>query len=212
MDAVTALYIKVCGFSSDRTVDAAVQVGVQAIGFVLVPSARQVSVELARTLAARVPASIDVVAVVREVDDSAVHDAISIGARFIQGGGQAECPPSLLHLRAYLDDAALDLPIDVDPVLVDGPRAGSGTPADWARVSRWARRRPLILAGGLCPSTVGSAIAQVRPYGVDVSSGIESALGEKDPELIRAFVVAARAAHALLSSRDRALSAQLELP
>ena len=79
-------------------------------------------------------------------------------------------------------------------VLFEAARSGQGERADWERAAALAARTHLILAGGLTPENVGEAIRRVRPFGVDVSSGVESAPGVKDPARIAAFVAAARAA------------------
>jgi phosphoribosylanthranilate isomerase len=79
-------------------------------------------------------------------------------------------------------------------VLVDGPLGGGrGVAADTNRVAAVAQLRPVVLAGGLTPDTVGPSIARVRPFGVDVSSGVEQAPGVKDPARIHAFLQAVRA-------------------
>jgi len=79
-------------------------------------------------------------------------------------------------------------------LLYEGPASGTGRTGDWQAARELARSRELILAGGLTAANVGNAIAQVRPYGVDVSTGVESKPGLKDPEKIEAFVRAARRA------------------
>ncbi|MCF7838874.1 MAG: phosphoribosylanthranilate isomerase [Candidatus Marinimicrobia bacterium] len=83
-------------------------------------------------------------------------------------------------------------------VLVDtvrgAVRGGTGQPGDWDLAARAARRRPLVLAGGLRPANVAEAIGRVQPAGVDVSSGIEAAPGRKDHELLRAFCEAVKSA------------------
>jgi phosphoribosylanthranilate isomerase len=83
--------------------------------------------------------------------------------------------------------------------LYEGAVSGAGTTADWSQAVSLARRGELVLAGGLDAANVGDAIARVRPFGVDVSSGVESSRGVKDPARIREFVSAARAAHARLA-------------
>jgi phosphoribosylanthranilate isomerase len=88
-------------------------------------------------------------------------------------------------------------------VLVEGPRSGSGQVADWTAAAELAARLPVVLAGGLHAGNVGAAIAAVRPWGVDVSSGVESAPGVKDAALIRDFLNAARAASGLQAAADR---------
>ena len=80
------------------------------------------------------------------------------------------------------------------PFLYEGAKSGQGEAVDWSRAAEIARRGDMILAGGLGPDNVSAAIAIVRPFGVDVSSAVESAPGVKDPELIEAFIQAARAA------------------
>ena len=78
--------------------------------------------------------------------------------------------------------------------LYEGAASGSGLLADWREAAALARQAELVLAGGLTPANVAEAVTAVRPFGVDVSSGVEDAPGHKDPERIRAFVAAARAA------------------
>jgi phosphoribosylanthranilate isomerase len=79
-------------------------------------------------------------------------------------------------------------------LLFEGPRSGIGEVADWSSARMLASMHRLILAGGLSPANVNDAIAQVRPFGVDVSSGVEESPGRKSPALIESFVTTARAA------------------
>jgi phosphoribosylanthranilate isomerase len=88
-------------------------------------------------------------------------------------------------------------------MLFEGPVSGAGFPADWSAAARFARRTQLILAGGLNADNVSSAIAAVRPFGVDVSSGVESQPGVKSPHKIVQFVNAARAAFHAASASAR---------
>jgi phosphoribosylanthranilate isomerase len=80
--------------------------------------------------------------------------------------------------------------------LVEGPRSGTGQVADWAAAAAIAAQTQVVLAGGLHAGNVGAAVQAVQPWGVDVSSGVESAPGVKDAVRIREFVFAARQAHA----------------
>lgn len=102
--------------------------------------------------------------------------------------------------QANLDDMAeYDCPV----ILVDTPspgRGGSGIVGDWSAAQTAAGQRRVLLAGGLTPDNVGDAIAEVRPFGVDVASGVESAPGVKDHELVARFVTAARAAAARIGA------------
>ena len=103
--------------------------------------------------------------------------------------GTLRCPV-LPVVRA---GAALPEPLPAR-LLFEGPVSGTGETADWERARELALRTRLVLAGGLRPANVAAAIARVRPYGVDVSSGVESQPGVKSPALILEFVKAARAA------------------
>jgi phosphoribosylanthranilate isomerase len=81
-------------------------------------------------------------------------------------------------------------------ILFEGPRSGAGVPADWRQAAQVARATDLVLAGGLSSDNVAAAIRDVRPFGVDVSSGVESSPGRKSPQKIIEFVEAARRASA----------------
>jgi phosphoribosylanthranilate isomerase len=81
-------------------------------------------------------------------------------------------------------------------LLFEGARSGAGEVVDWSQAAALARRAEVILGGGLTPANVAAAVRAVRPWGVDVSSGVESAPGVKDPDKVRRFVLAAREAAA----------------
>jgi phosphoribosylanthranilate isomerase len=197
------MFVKICGLREPEHVDAAVAAGADAIGFVLTPSPRQIAAERVRELVERVPPHVLTVAVFAGEPGDVIRAAIAdtgVGAVQLHG----EHPPA--------DFAALrDLPVrliragaggGLDPrcgaygedlLIVDAPRPGSGEPWDWSAMDprptgRW------LLAGGLDPDTVAAAVATARPWGVDVSSGVEASRGIKDVDLIRRFVGAARAA------------------
>ena len=113
-------------------------------------------------------------------------------------------PERFGRLSVYRDTPLLDeaaVPAD-SPVLFEAAASGEGTRADWPRAAVLARGRQLILAGGLTPDNVGEAIATVRPWGVDVSSGVESKRGVKDPGLIAAFIQAVREAEQATQHAD----------
>lgn len=194
-------FIKMCGLRDEATVDLAVRLGVDAVGFVFARSPRQVTPEAAAQLRQRVPegvlaigvftgigiadiistastAGIDVVQVhdLRSADEvAALHDA---GLRVVRA----------LNTGTSGDPAA---GFGEDLLLVDGAVAGAGVTWDWQDRSllpsgQW------ILAGGLAPDNVTRALDASGAWGVDVSSGIESSRGLKDPELMAAFVTAVR--------------------
>ncbi len=197
--------MKICGLRAAAEVDAAVEAGADAVGFVFARSKRQVSAEEARPLLARVPPFVARVGVfrwpgamqLRRVLEQVELDAVQLyppaGAALPEfrasSGGGLRCLP------AFCDSS--DLPGRVDAtapeglVLLDGGSPGEGEVADWARIARIAARRRVVLAGGLDPENLADALRAVRPWGVDVSSGVESAPGVKDLGRIRAFVQAA---------------------
>lgn len=174
------MFIKVCGLTREQDVEAAIDAGVDAVGFVLAPSARQVMLERAIDLAACAAGRAMTVAVV--VDPSNFEGLDAFDA--VQVNGRVPAVPPGLRLIA---DSAHP---DASYRLVDGSR-GTGTVGDWSPVDSDV---PVILAGGLTPSNVAAAVASCRPYGVDTSSGVEVRPGVKDPARMRDFVGAARAA------------------
>ncbi len=195
-----SVYVKICGLREPGHVAAAVEVGADAIGFVLTRSPRRITPEQARELAAAVPAHVLTVAVFAgEAPEEVRAAALESGVRAVQlhgdhphGDFTALKDLGLTLVRAGAAGADLRCgAFDEDLLIVDAPRPGSGEPWDWAAV----RGRPegrWMLAGGLDPSNVARAIAEARPWGVDVSSGVEIAPGVKDAGLIREFVAAAR--------------------
>jgi phosphoribosylanthranilate isomerase len=204
------MWIKICGITSLQDALAAVDAGADAIGINLVPSSRRVvtletAAEIAKTLAERVR----VVAVVADASVQALGVLRrEIGVDWLQLHGTE--PPE--DLRALLPNAYKAIPIESpddvaradgyagDLLLVDtkvpGALGGTGRSFDWTLVSELAKRRRLILAGGLAPDNVARAIAAARPYGVDVASGVElpQDARRKDAERMRAFVQNARRA------------------
>lgn len=190
--------VKVCGMTDETAVRAAIEAGANAVGFVFHErSPRNMPIDLAAKLAAQVPDSVLIVAVTMH-PDAALWNLIQESLR-----------PDVLQTDiedfAYLDvDAAIDkwpvvregsVPRSLPELfLYEGRQSGQGEKVDWNVAATYARSARLILAGGLGPGNVAAAIAAVRPFGVDVSSAVESKPGVKDPEKIRAFVEAARAA------------------
>ena len=194
-----AIWVKICGLTSRDAVDAAVAAGADAVGFVFAPSWRQVTAAQATQLAQDVPRRISRVAVMlhptqRQLDEvwSAFRpdvlqtdiedlETLRVPAELavmpvVRGGGVGLKPAG--HLR----------------ILFEGPVSGAGSTADWQSAAQLARTTDLVLAGGLNASNVADAIAAVRPFGVDVSSGVEVSPGVKDPTRIQEFVRRARAA------------------
>lgn len=195
-----ALWVKICGLRSAADVAAAVAAGADAVGFVFAPSVRRVTPAQARAACAALPAGVLRLAVMRH-PEPAEWQAVASGFApdWLQTDWQdyagLSSAADVGRLPVYRDDAppseGVALP---SPMLFEGRDSGSGRPADWARAAELAARTRLVLAGGLDADTVAEAVRRVRPWGVDVSSGVEAAPGVKDPGRIRAFIAAARAA------------------
>ncbi len=196
------MFVKICGLRTVEEVTCAVQAGADAIGLVFARSPRQVTPEEAAPLVAAIPDSVACVAVFRTPADDLLREVLRLGIRVIQADASwdGELPPGVRRLPALSDSVQVGAQVaalDADWVLVDGPLGGGrGVPADPFRVAAVAAKHRVILAGGLRPDTVAHAIRVVRPFGVDVSSGVESAPGIKDLGKIRAFVRAARSVEA----------------
>ncbi|MFD7866739.1 phosphoribosylanthranilate isomerase [Streptomyces sp. NPDC059783] len=198
------MYIKVCGLSRPEDVAAAVEAGADAVGFVLTPSPRQVAPDTARALAALVPEGIATVAVFRgEPLDEVRKAAAEAGVTTVQLHGD-EPPEHFAALRAdgfrlvRATSPGSGAPLETgaygeDLLIVDSPRPGSGERWDPAALGA-APTGSWLLAGGLGPDNVAAAVTDLRPWGVDVSSGVEASRGVKNPALITRFVAAARAA------------------
>jgi phosphoribosylanthranilate isomerase len=195
------VFVKICGLSTPRAVEAAISAGADAIGFVFAESPRQVTPKRARDLCSELSPVIVRVAVMRH--PSAAHWR-AVAEEFEPDWLQTEAadytgldvPAQFGRLPVYRDVPALDaatIPTD-GMVLFEAAASGRGTRADWQRAAEIASGRQLVLAGGLTPENVGEAIATVRPWGVDVSSGVESRRGVKDVARIAAFIDAVRAA------------------
>lgn len=210
------MMIKICGVRAPEHALTAVDAGADMLGLVFAPSRRQITVEDAASIAAAARrAALDrgrtialIGVFVNETVERIRDIAQSCGLDGVQLSGDepvayADALESLLVIKAIrFDDSAQErawLTRDWAHVrlLVDahvpGSYGGAGVVADWSRAAELARWRQLLLAGGLTPENVSGAVAHVRPWGVDVSSGVESD-GVKDHTKIRAFIAAARAA------------------
>jgi phosphoribosylanthranilate isomerase len=199
------MLVKICGLSKAEHVQVAVAAGADAVGFVFAESVRRVEPPHAAAITKGVPDTIKKVAVM-------LHPTNEDWQRVLR-----EFTPDVLQTDAE-DFATLDVPDAIErwPVyregnkvtdtlftggnrvsgtfLYEGAKSGAGETVDWSRAAEIAQLGNMILAGGLGADNVAEAIARVRPFGVDVSSAVESAPGEKDSLLIEKFVTAARAA------------------
>jgi phosphoribosylanthranilate isomerase len=196
-----SVFVKICGLRDAETVDAAVAAGANAIGFVFAASPRKVSVEEAAAAAAGVPAEIRKVAVMRHptidaweaVRGGFAPDVLQTDAEDFAG---LEVPDNIEMWPVFREGGAA-VPGDVRTFVYEGPSSGAGETVNWEQAAALSKGRQMILAGGLDADNVARAIATVRPWGVDVSSGVEKAPGEKDISRIRQFVSAARAAESM---------------
>ena len=178
-------------------VEAAVDAGADALGFVFAASPRQVSPEMARTLCRGLTRAVVRVAVFRHptvsewirVRDVFKPDWVQTDAEDFSGLGRLDCEP--LPVFRSADRADTSWPARI---LFEGARSGRGNLADWQGAARIASRTRMVLAGGLSQDNVVDAIEAVRPWGVDVSSGVERSRGVKDPRRIREFIARVRAA------------------
>ncbi len=213
---ISDVRVKICGLSTGASVDAAVAAGAAYVGFVFFPkSPRNVDLETAAALALRVPEGVAKVALTVNAGDSflddlstqvpidmlQLHGSESVdrvaqvrkryGLPVMKALGVAE-PSDLPALDAY-SAVADQLLVDAKPPKGATRPGGNALTFDWNLIAgrRWTV--PWMLAGGLTPESVALAISQTGAKQVDVSSGVESAPGEKDLDLIRAFLAATRA-------------------
>lgn len=194
-----SLFVKICGIRDAETAAVAAAAGADAIGFVFAESSRRVTAAEARLAAAAIPDRIRRVAVMRhppealweQVCDEFGPDVLQTDAGDFD---RLAVPKNVARWPVLREGSADRLDVPAEVFVYEGPSSGSGQTVDWSRAAALARQGRMILAGGLTPQNVGSAIAAVRPWGVDVSSGVEDAPGHKDAGLIVDFIGAVRAA------------------
>jgi phosphoribosylanthranilate isomerase len=224
--------VKICGLTRDDDVRRAARLGVWACGFVLSPSPRQVTPERATWLAGEAGDALTVAVVTTEPPDWIADALAQAGLRAVQlsAGANGASVSAVREAAARrglrpLIIAAADTPdaATADLTLLDARTGqaygGTGQALDWSALAESERagragasappaRERLVLAGGLTPANVTQAIATLRPLAVDVSGGVESAPGVKEPALLEAFLAAVAAADAssLSSTASEALA------
>jgi phosphoribosylanthranilate isomerase len=201
--------IKICGIRDVDTALAAADAGADAIGLVFVRSSpRFIDPDEARDVMLSLPPFVSSVGVFMNTSPEAFADTEEAcptsHTQFHGSEDEAlvnQCGPVLKAIRYTPDSIATDLARweacdDVEAILIDGPAPGEGVPFLWESLVPLLAHlhKPVILAGGLTPENVGDAIRTVKPFGVDVSSGVESSRGVKDEQLIEAFCDAVRRA------------------
>jgi phosphoribosylanthranilate isomerase len=211
------LLVKICGLSTPETLDVALDAGADMVGFVFFPpSPRNISFETARALGERVQGRAQKVALTVDADDALLEQIIeALKPDMLQLHGH-ETPQRVAAIREsfglpVMKVLAIETRADLaaiapytsiaDRLLFDArpPReatrpGGLGTPFDWHLLDNLNLSIPFMLSGGLHAGNVAEALRITHAPGVDVSSGVESASGVKDPDKIRAFIRAARSA------------------
>lgn len=206
--------IKICGITTPEDGLSAINSGADAIGLVFYSrSRRAVSIEQAREIASVVPPFVTLVSLFVDAPAATVEDVlVQLPVGLIQFHGEEDAAFCASFDRPWIKALRVRDGMDVaaaaagyasgSGILLDacqqGVPGGTGKTFDW-RLAEQVKTLPLVLAGGLNPDNVGDAVAQVRPWAVDVSGGVECAPGVKDSEKIKRFVAAVRAAdHQLL--------------
>jgi phosphoribosylanthranilate isomerase len=210
------LIVKICGIKTPEILEAAIDAGADIVGFAhFQRSPRHVDLETLTELISLARGRVETAVFLVNPDNSCVMEIAALSPDWIQLHGP-ETPHRVEAIReeagiAVLKAIPIGGPDDVaavpsfaaaaDRLLLDAkaPKGadrpgGLGVPFDWTLLKSLDPSIPFMLSGGLTAQTVGAAIRQVRPMGVDVSSGVETAPGQKDAELIRAFIKEARAA------------------
>ncbi len=207
------MLIKICGLKTRADVAAAVGAGADAVGFVFVESPRKVSIEEALAACAELPEHIQRVAVMKQPDQALV-DAVIAGFKpdVLQTDAEdfasLKVSPSVRRWPVFRQGVSEPEPVPGNPLsargapetkdepvfLYEGRASGAGQTINWRLAREHAATGQMILAGGLTPENVADAIREAAPWGVDVSSGVESERGKKDHAKIHAFTEAARAA------------------
>ncbi|CAB4665120.1 unannotated protein [freshwater metagenome] len=199
------MFVKICGITNEDDALLAVALGADALGFVFAPSPRQVVAKKVYDITRRLPPEILTVGVFRDEHPQRVIELThAAGLRAAQLHGH-ETPSDVAevsrHIRTVIKavsagsvDVSRARDFAASMILLDAPAPGSGKVFDWKLAGEIPDGIKLVLAGGLTPENVASGIAQVRPFGVDISSGVESSPGRKDPILMRRFMEAVRSA------------------
>ena len=198
------MWVKICGITNEDDALLATALGADSIGFMFAPSRRQVDLDTVRDIVKRLPNEIVTVGVFRNERPERVSEIVNkLGLHGAQLHGH-EPLREVRWIRQRVQfviqafaagdptiQAAANGPADI--IMLDGVNPGSGKVFDWHLAESVPGGVRLLLAGGLTPDNVEDAIHKVRPWGVDVSTGVEAAPGRKDPRKLRLFIEAAKA-------------------
>jgi phosphoribosylanthranilate isomerase len=198
--------VKICGICDAQGAHAAVEAGADLLGFHFCSSDRRVTPEEAKAIVDGLSVRPSIVGVFIDQDPSEVREiADFVGLDLLQLHG-SEAPGfdagrPLMKVLKIRDDVLPDAAAWPDPIMLDSwsadQRGGTGRTWDWDLARELLENRKVFIAGGLEPGNVGKVVSSYKPYGVDVSSGVEASLRVKDPEKVRAFVHAVRLAEVL---------------
>ena len=200
---VARVRIKICGITSVDDATAVAHAGADAIGLVFYPpSPRHVPIEIAAQIARQIPAFTNVVGLFVDAEQAFIEEVLdAVAIDTLQFHGQETEQACALFHKPYIKAVHMRNDTDIADVINQYPSAnallldtfvkdvpgGTGLTFDWQKVPKNSQK-PLILAGGLTPENVQSAIQQTRPYAVDVSGGVEAAKGKKDLTKVRTFI------------------------
>lgn len=202
---MTSVFVKICGITTEDDALFAVAMGADAVGFIFAPSTRQVAASQVYDITRRLPPEILTVGVFRDEHPDRVIDTMDrAGLKAAQLHGH-ETPGMVADVAARVrwvikvvvagsPDAAHADQFGTDLIMVEGPRPGSGELFDWGLFDDLPEGPRYIVAGGLDPDNVASAVSRLQPWGVDVASGVERTPGRKDPMKVKQFIERARAA------------------
>jgi phosphoribosylanthranilate isomerase len=199
--------VKICGICDAAGAASAVEAGADLIGFHFCSSLRRVTPEEAHAIVDAMSLRPTIVGVFIDQDAEEVREiADFVGLDLLQLHGSEspgfEAGRPVMKVLKVKDGEIPDANAWPDPVMLDSwtadQRGGTGQAWDWELARRLISERKVFIAGGLEPGNVGKVVSEFRPYGVDVSSGVEASLRVKDPDKVRAFVHAVRLAEALM--------------
>lgn len=199
------MFVKICGITNEQDALLAVALGADALGFVFAPSPRQVAPSKVREIVRRLPPETVTIGVFRDelpkriidiMHEAHLHGAQLHGHESLQMTSEVSNAVrfSIKAVVAGSQDAKRANEFVCDAILVDGLSPGSGQVFDWQLLNDVPLGLRLMLSGGLNPENVAEGIDRVRPWGVDVSSGVEKSHGLKDPVKLRQFIAHARTA------------------
>jgi phosphoribosylanthranilate isomerase len=197
------MFVKICGITNAQDALLSVALGADALGFVFASSPRQVTVDQVRSIHSQIPSSVMTFGVfLGERPEKIVEITHTLGLSGAQIHGNY-LPEQIDHISERVMYTVRAIVAGRErlervksysawAVLVDSPSPGSGQVFDWSLVEAVPERTKMIVAGGLTPENVKEAISVLRPFGVDVSSGVELEPGKKDPMKLRKFIAQAR--------------------